>query len=384
MLLSVLPLIVLHDACLLTVAAAPSVKSGPQHHRPLAIVNVPPFHSEVLSGAMEAVRPMADRTAVYMNRHVYTGRDGLRPLVASYPGLLMPLPYQQGERAKPVPHHKVVFFISPEVSLGYTRWFINASRPDTVVLMVHNADDPRVPKLLELHPRARLVALSPHVAAALRQRGFQADWWLAAWDAQGAVPAGRLDSRRRSYGSLWSDLEVAANSSMPSRRSKTGSRSALVTTSDVPWLKILGRPVKGEEGFLLPRAVRPYVKLYPDARYSRFFGHIRCSVALLTLFADEAYYDTKFSSTVLASLSTGTPILADAPFLSAYSFLNASTTWALQPGEGLVRGMQRVAAEGWAQHAARRGALAALRRELNARAGAYLGALMEETDSRAD
>ncbi|KAG2487806.1 hypothetical protein HYH03_013650 [Edaphochlamys debaryana] len=276
--------------------------------------------------------------------------------------------------------------------------------------MVHNADDPRVPKLLELHPRARLVALSPHVAAALRQRGFQADWWLAAWDAQGAVPAlstgsagerseslgeamecppltngtvpgpwgftcqGRIDSRRRSYGSLWSDLEVAAGTK--------GQGKGTAAAQGPPRLKILGRSVEGEEGFSLPKAVRPYVTRISNAPYNKFYGHIRCSVALLTLFADDSYYDTKFSSTVLASLSTGTPILADAPFLSAYSFLNASTTWALQPGEGLVRGMQRVAAEGWAQHAARRGALAALRRELNARAGAYLQGLLEEEAGR--
>lgn len=39
--------------------------------RPIAVVNARPFHSEVLSGAMAALAPVADRVAVYMDHYVF-------------------------------------------------------------------------------------------------------------------------------------------------------------------------------------------------------------------------------------------------------------------------------------------------------------------------
>eukprot|EP00198_Chlamydomonas_reinhardtii_P009258 XP_001698595.1 predicted protein [Chlamydomonas reinhardtii] len=188
--------------------------------RPIAVVNARPFHSEVLSGAMAALAPVADRVAVYMDHYVFKGKDGFRQLVWSYPGLLLRTP-QRAAGGEGVPHHRLAFFLSPEASLGYTRWFINATRP--------------------------------------------------------------------------------------------------------------------ESGAGVPVSVRPLVSRVTNAPYPVFYRHLSCSLALLPLFAEDSYYTTKFSSTVLASLTTGTPILADERLLAAYSFLQPAEehVWLQAPGEGL-------------------------------------------------
>ncbi|KAG2449388.1 hypothetical protein HYH02_005538 [Chlamydomonas schloesseri] len=457
-----------------TFADLPAAARG----RPIAVVNARPFHSEVLSGAMAALAPVADQVAVYMDQYVFKGKDGFRQLVWSYPGLLLRTPQRAaGEGA--VPRHRLVFFLSPEASLGYTRWFINASRPTVVVHMIHNADDVEaVKQLLDMTAGSgsssssssisdssssnsgsgrsgggtegsgvvvtKLVALSPHVVEALRSRGFQADWWLAAWPPaaataetvqtagaaaagagaraggqaggstgrskggsgagaddihacpafrNGSVPAapwgfacqGRQDSRRRSYDTLWRELEAAvaaatssAGAAASANGGGAGQAAAAAPPPPPPRLKVLGRSVGPQSGAGVPKAVRPLVSRITNAPYALFYRHIACSTGLLPLFADDSYLSTKFSSTVLASLTTGTPILADERMLRAYSFLQPAQqhVWLRAPGEGLVAAMQRLAAEPPAEAEARRAGLAALRARLNRRAAGYLISLL--------
>lgn len=50
--------------------------------------------------------------------------------------------------------------------------------------------------------------------------------------------------------------------------------------------------------------------------------------AVLPAFASDAYYTHKASSSVAASLICGTPLLADARLLAAYSYLPANATFA--------------------------------------------------------
>ena len=211
----------------------------------------------------------------------------------------------------------------------------------------------------------KLVALSPHVAAALKQRGFQADWWLAAWppaaaaaaaaeeeraqDSEGrsgaggragsgtggggggggddihscpafrngSVPAGpwgfacqgRQDARRRSYDTLWRELQEAVAAATSDASSSSSSNSGRQLTAAAPppppRLKVLGRSVGPQSGAGVPVSVRPLVSRVTNAPYPVFYRHLSCSLALLPLFAEDSYYTTKFSSTVLASLTTG-------------------------------------------------------------------------------
>ncbi|KAG2433322.1 hypothetical protein HXX76_008388 [Chlamydomonas incerta] len=437
-----------HGAHAATFADSATAAEG----RPIAVVNARPFHSEVLSGAMAALAPVADRVAVYMDQYVFKGKDGFRQLVWSYPGLMLRTP-QRAAGEGSVARHRLVFFLSPEASLGYTRWFINASRPEVVVHMMHNADDVEaVKQLLEMTSGSssgssgntaggggvvtKLVALSPHVAAALEQRGFKADWWLAAWppaaaeeheqDSEGrrgaggsksragggggddiyACPAfrngsvpsgpwgfacqGRQDSRRRSYDTLWRELQAAVSAATPAAPggtsgnarsgSSNGQRAAAAAAPPPPRLKVLGRSVGPQGGAGVPVAVRPLVSRVTNAPYPLFYRHLACSLALLPLFAEDSYYSTKFSSTVLASLTTGTPILADERLLRAYSFLQPAEqhVWLQAPGEGLVAAMQRLAAEPAQAAQQRRAGLVALRTRLNREARAYLLALLGE------
>ncbi|KXZ46931.1 hypothetical protein GPECTOR_39g425 [Gonium pectorale] len=378
--------------------AAPA--QGEALSRPLAIVNTQIYHSEVVMGTLDALRPLAPRTAVYVHPRVEEGKDGLRDVVRRmYPGDLLRIPPRNSTDF--VAGHKVAFFISPGNSPEYTRFFINASRPHTVVLMIHNADDPNLPRLMAMHSRIRLVALSPHVVAALQRRGFEATWWLAAWPAYAGCPTlrngtvrepwgfacqGRIDSRRRSYDTLWAELkravetEEAAAAARARAKSKGGAAAAakLAVPPPAPRLKILGRLVKPDMELPVPSAVRRLVTMVTYAPYKQFFNYIACSHALLPLFANESYLTTKFSSTVLASLSTETPVLADRAFLAAYTFLDERSIYLQAEGEGLVAAMQRVQAMPAAEHAARRSALALLRDKLNAAARAFLEGLLAE------
>jgi hypothetical protein len=141
-------------------------------------------------------------------------------------------------------------------------------------MLVHNAHDAAAAQLAGLGPHVRLLALSPHVVAALERRGLQADWWLAAWPPEGQdgqwrcprlrdgsaapgpwgfVAQGRLDGARRAYGALWEGLAAAAN----------GSGGGLV-----PQLKLLGRSVGPAGASAVPRAARQAVTRVVNAQYN--------------------------------------------------------------------------------------------------------------------
>ena len=68
--------------------------------------------------------------------------------------------------------------------------------------------------------------------------------------------------------------------------------------------------------------------------------------ALLLLLGSDAYTTVKASSSIIASLVAGAPVVADAATLRAYSFIPADAAFVMKPGEDEVDAMLRVR-RGW-------------------------------------
>jgi hypothetical protein len=60
-----------------------------------------------------------------------------------------------------------------------------------------------------------------------------------------------------------------------------------------------------------------------------------------------AYLRSKMSSTLVSSLITGTPVVADEAMLKAYSFLHRGDVFLMEPGEDEVDAMLRVRGGAW-------------------------------------
>lgn len=126
--------------------------------------------------------------------------------------------------------------------------------------------------------------------------------------------------------SATSTSSPAAFSASPSSVTPTPDPRATVTSNPrparSPQVKVLGkRPEGGDPP--IPPELEQYVTLLVNTPYVDFYGHIACSHALLPLFADTNYYTVKFSSTIFASLATGTPMLVEPRFLQAYRWAHA-------------------------------------------------------------
>jgi hypothetical protein len=73
-------------------------------------------------------------------------------------------------------------------------------------------------------------------------------------------------------------------------------------------------------------------------------SQIAATHALLMLLGSDNYLRQKMSSTVVSSLMTGVPVIADAAVLHAYTFLAPGTAFVMGPGESELDVMLRVCA----------------------------------------
>jgi hypothetical protein len=69
--------------------------------------------------------------------------------------------------------------------------------------------------------------------------------------------------------------------------------------------------------------------------------------ALLLVLGSPAYLDAKMSSTIVTSLMTGVPVVADESFLKAYTFLAREDVFLMKKGEDEVDAMLRVSLCWW-------------------------------------
>lgn len=73
--------------------------------------------------------------------------------------------------------------------------------------------------------------------------------------------------------------------------------------------------------------VRDLVAVYKNPPYPLFYGVVHHSFALVPMLASPLYYRSKFSSTILTSLITGVPVIADQRLLDAYSMIGRSAVF---------------------------------------------------------
>lgn len=162
---------------------------------------------------------------------------------------------------------------------------------------------------------------------------------------------GKFSNLRRNYSSLWAGMTTSlANLSSPPL-------SALFR------LNILG---KGPDRLALPPALASLVTLHRRLPFPQFYTTIGSTIALLPSLAGGRYYTDKFSSTIITSLSTGTPVLASPAFAETYTMLSDAGAVLLQGvEEGVVDAMVRLM-RGGEQHLVKaRAALQLVQQRLN-------------------
>ncbi|KXZ51997.1 hypothetical protein GPECTOR_10g1019 [Gonium pectorale] len=218
-----------------------------------------------------------------------------------------------------------------------------------------------------------LVGLSPHVVHAIESHGFPASWWLGINTVHlrsngslvctglrnetlkqpwGFAVQGTIDKARRHYDVLYDPL-----------------LSLLNTSGSVPFVKIVGQLHTPLD---IPPPLKDVIRLYINLPFDQYFNLIECSQALLPVFGSSSYVKNKFSSTVLASLISAVPVLADDALLSAYSFLSEATAFKQMSNETVVDAMQRISKLPWIDHQIRRDNLVDLAERLNVAAGSFL------------
>jgi hypothetical protein len=319
--------------------------------------------------------------------------------------------------------HDFAIFVSPEYFVEGTKAWVDGAKPSAVMMLFHNGDNPSVQRLAPLHPRLHFVALSPHVAgcATAAQHLTPTPGWMmpvrpfgelarvaaavakAANDTSGAAVAeqvgaetlkaakaagapaacswedeahlphcldgfalqGNFEPQRRNYPRLWQGLQreraKAAAAAVEEGEKKSGGDKATAQTR----VHLLGRGSVQALGLPSDLLTGGHVQPHAALPYPAYYGLIQRTHALLLSLGSDTYLRCKASSSMGASLSTGTPLVADASVLGAYRYLAPKHVYVLGKGEDEAAAMRRVAAMPGEEHAARRKALAELTASLN-------------------
>ncbi|KAG1659343.1 hypothetical protein FOA52_008397 [Chlamydomonas sp. UWO 241] len=122
----------------------------------------------------------------------------------------------------------------------------------------------------------------------------------------------------------------------------------------------------------MPPALAGFVEARVGLRFIEYYEALHHNLALVPSLANPAYYDRKFTSTVITSLITGTPVIAEHRLLRAYRLLDTSVVFLQRRHESQMATMVRLLSMSPEDVAARRAALVALRDRLNARARAQV------------
>ncbi|KAF6265877.1 hypothetical protein COO60DRAFT_767541 [Scenedesmus sp. NREL 46B-D3] len=92
----------------------------------------------------------------------------------------------------------------------------------------------------------------------------------------------------------------------------------------------------------IPTAMANLTTVHFNLKFPQYYDQIHHTHALLMLLGSNNYLLQKMSSTVVSSLMTGTPIIADAKVLKSYTFLKPEHVHLMGPGETEMDVMQRV------------------------------------------
>jgi hypothetical protein len=144
---------------------------------------------------------------------------------------------------------------------------------------------------------------------------------------KGFAIQGNMDSRRRNYTQIWDQLDQRING------------SAALRSDDRFCVNVVGTGSPAKLG--IPERLAARVLPHADLRFEAFYETIHRNFALIPAMVSEAYYDRKFSSTIITSLVTGVPIIVQYKFLTAYTFMskdNVYMQWNAEPVSNRMSG----------------------------------------------
>lgn len=324
----------------------------------IVIYNNVHFHYEVVAGLLQVLTGYPGEIHLFLHADAWNASisTGALEMLGTLPRKVVPRRMSEVYDI----HGDVLIHTSPEYNLTDTKDATAAVRPKIVLSMIHNGDSEALYDVIGLHPKTELLGLGPHVAIFTQKRlarerrvAVPVHWVLPSMErrnnpcldtavrqvvktrkmmahtspdtiqkwveeksdllgcfTQGYTVQGNLVGYRRNYSSLWEKMAGLQ------RKSEEGIRRIRVT--------VIGR---GDEKALgIPEELKGDVQVLNGLPFNQFYDTISRSFALVPLVASPAYYDRKFSSTVITSLTTAIPVLADDKFLQAYRFLRPNTT----------------------------------------------------------
>lgn len=134
---------------------------------------------------------------------------------------------------------------------------------------------------------------------------------------------GDYDPLRRDYNRIFEHLE----SFLAAKKERTPETSPNVKSSEPNiTLHLIGHNTAGWRP-PVPEPLQANVVFDDSVDYPVFYGILSRTFALLPAFASDTYYDRKASSSVPASLISGTPLIATRRMLETYNYLREEDIW---------------------------------------------------------
>lgn len=302
----------------------------------IAIVNGVPFHMDLVAGLLHVLAPYEKNLDVFLHSTVISSNlDGSRDLVRGSNARF----FRAEIKRSRIEQYDMAVLVSPDYELEANQQILTYIKPKLTVAIVHNSDFRRLQHILELHEHLELVTLSPHVANTLAASTATAvSWMLPSYPFQPSAPCvkassqqlkgpecfsgfsvqGKFSNLRRNYSRIW-DQTIKHIHEIKQTKS-----------SQLFQLHIMG---KGAPHRLnIPPLLKKYVRVHWQLPYLEYYEQIYKTLALIPALGSPKYYRTKFSSTALTSLTTGTPLIVNEDFLQAYSFITPETAWLQQKG----------------------------------------------------
>ncbi|GIL80479.1 hypothetical protein Vretifemale_9679 [Volvox reticuliferus] len=354
----------------------------------IAIFNGVQYHYEVLAGLAYILRRYERRTEIFLHRHTQReAGDGTWDILRRFRFKYHLLTHTRlAALARAKPFYDVVILVSPEYELRDLENVLVNIRRHVTVAIIHNSDFENMQRLIQVvesgSSSMRLVTLSPHNAATLAARlARRVEWTLPVYPFKPKVDCldtpslhtclrgfsiqGKFSSVRRNYSTLWQQM---------------ASRYTKLTTglTDTRFhVNLLG---KGAENRLhLPQELQPLVTMHRRLPFEKFYNQLHHSLAIVPLFGSSRYHTHKFSSSIISSLISGTPLIASRRLLAAYSMLDERSVFVQEEEEQELDVMLRVMVMPKKDLLAVRQGVLEARQRVNGNATAFYTALLMES-----
>eukprot|EP00798_Chlamydomonas_sp_ICE-L_P019961 gene19961-26669_t len=351
---------------LLLSAAAVAVQAAAQHV-PLAVINDIAGHFEVLAGVHQVAKQLS------MDPHIfYVGTPGAPMRIGLHAWLgqleVPPTWHPMHELNDSGITADVLICVSAELAPLVCKAAVEVLRPKLLLIWVHRADTATPNgKILSLHNPFKLVALAPHVATLAESRYRQPVSWAMPIAPVNMVAPCVLSPC--SSGILW-DRMVAEKAERASFGKTLPGASAYQQVLHGPSINsntvqviVMGKGGTRED-LEIPADIDKDVIYAGGLPYPAFWARMHKALALVPAFGMPVYYESRISSTILASLITGTPLIANELMLTTYTFLTEKHVFLRQQGEDEVAAMYRIHEMPEEEIVSRREALIELRKQM--------------------